>query len=172
MHATSSASRLSPASLLGDVVKNSLIPLRFTPLSAPAQGAAKPASPPRLTPSSGSLTRPGTTPERPANVSALSWELLAIHVEDAQRRSSIAYAPLRVVVQTVVRELRLSGETWESIYAALHSAVVPVAGGASNWTIEYEMHTSRSAALVAHMHSWADVERLAEIEGDVARDGR
>jgi hypothetical protein len=44
--------------------------------------------------------------------------------------------------------------------------VIPVPGGAMNWAAEYEMHTSRSAALVAHMHSWADVERLAELEGD------
>ena len=93
-----------------------------------------------------------------------------MHVEDAQRRSAIAYAPLRVVVQSVVRELRAAGESWESVYAVLHSAVVPVGGRPVNFATEYEMHTSRSAALVAHMHSWADVERLAELEGDITPD--
>jgi hypothetical protein len=68
------------------------------------------------------------------------------------------------VVQTVVRELRAAGESWESVYAVLHAAVVPVPGRRMTWAAEFEMHTSRSAALVAHMHSWADVERLAELE--------
>jgi hypothetical protein len=103
---------------------------------------------------------------RPASVSAHSWELLAMHVDDAQRRSAIAYAPLRLVVQAVVRELRAAGESWEMIYAVLHSAVIPSGGRTLNWAMEYEMHTSRSAALVAHMHSWADVERLAELEDE------
>ena len=129
------------------------------PTVAPMHGA-----PPRTAPAT--LSAPRASAARPAAVSALSWELLAMHVEDAQRRSSIAYAPLRLVVQSVVRELRAAGESWEGIYAILHAAVIPSAGRPVRWAVEYEMHTSRSAALVAHMHSWADVERLAELEGE------
>ena len=132
MDAETLASLSFPASLLGDVVKNSLIPLRFPPLTPAVNTHASVARP---TPSASLTVQKGATPERPAAVSALSWELLAIHVEDAQRRSSIAYAPLRVVVQTVVRELRLAGEAWESIYAVLHTAVVPVSGGVTNWAL-------------------------------------
>ncbi|MDB4887543.1 MAG: hypothetical protein JWN79_2981 [Gemmatimonadetes bacterium] len=128
-------------------------------MAAPAPGA--PAWPVPAT-----LSVPRALAARPSSVSALSWELLALHAEDAQRRASIAHAPLRVVVQSVVRELRAAGESWEGIYAALHAAVVPVPGRPVNWAAEYEMHTSRSAALVAHMHSWADVERLAELESE------
>ena len=117
-----------------------------------------------LSPSAPATMVPRPAGDRPTSVSPLSWELLAMHVEDAQRRSSIAYAPLRVVVQTVVRELRTAGESWDAIYAVLHSAVVVAPGRPVSFAAEYEMHTSRSDALVAHMHSWADVERLAELE--------
>lgn len=88
-----------------------------------------------------------------------------MHVEDAQRRSSIAYAELRAVVQSVVREMRIAGESWERVYAVLQAVVGPATGRPERFATEYEMHSSRSAALVAHMHSWADVERLAELEG-------
>lgn len=108
------------------------------------------------------------TPCRPVGVSALTWEMLAIHVDDAERRSSIAYAQLRLVVQAVVRELRATDVTWESIYAILQSVVSPATGLPAQFDAEYEMHASRSAALVAHMHSWADVERLAELATDDA----
>ena len=108
-------------------------------------------------------------PRRPAGVSALAWELLALHVDDAQRRSAIAYAPLRLVVQAVVRELRTTQVPWDAVYAILQSAVAPVTSAPIRFTMEDEMHTSHGAALVAHMQSWADVERLAELvreEGD------
>lgn len=103
------------------------------------------------------------TPCRPAGVSALTWEMLALHVDDAQRRSAIAYAALRLVVQAVVRELRATDVPWDAIYAILQGVVAPATGLPANFDVEYEMHASRGAALVAHMHSWADVERLAEL---------
>jgi hypothetical protein len=146
-------------------VKISLVSLRATPRGTPLLDAPRAEGVAPAAPTAPAMLSPRPAGDRPASVSALSWELLAMHVEDAQRRSSIAYAPLRVVVQTVVRELRAAGESWEQIYAVLHSAVVVPPGRPVSFAVEYEMHTSRSGALVAHMHSWADVERLAELEG-------
>lgn len=124
---------------------------------SPSNDATYPVALPTVT------TPPVPARGRPTAVSEATWEQLALHVADAQRRSSIAYTPLRAVVQAVVRELRAGGEPWDAVYATLHAVVVPTP--VVNYAMEYEMHVSRSAALVAHMHSWADVERLAEIEG-------
>lgn len=52
------------------------------------------------------------------------------------------------------------------VYAVLHRAVAPAPERVMSWAMGSEMHSSRSAALVAHMQSWADVERLAEIEAE------
>ena len=146
-------------------MKISLVAMR-TParLQAPVPAAHPPMLP--LLPSG--LPARLETPSRPAGVSALTWEMLAIHVDDAQRRSSIAYAPLRLVVQALVRELRVMNVAWESVYAILQSVVAPATGHPALFNVEYEMHVSRGAALVAHMHSWADVERLAELAEEEA----
>ena len=114
------------------------------------------------------LVAPTETAHRPEGVSAFAWEMLALHVDDARQRSSIAYGPLRLVVKTVVQELRTANASWDAVYAVLQSAVTPATDCPISFAAEYEMHTSRAAALVAHMHSWADVERLAELAADEA----
>lgn len=105
-------------------------------------------------------------PAPPPGVSPFAWEMLLVNIIDAQRRPAAAFAPLRESVQTVVRELRAASQTWEQVYAVLHGVVAPAPERLVNWAMEYEMHFSRRAALVAHMQSWADVEQLAEIEAE------
>ncbi len=98
-----------------------------------------------------------------------SWELLAHQVREAQREKAMGGAALRAVVLTVVRELRSGAEPWDGVYAALQSAVVQSPTPEGKPAMGLEMHENLDAALVAHMHSWADVERLAEIERDSDR---
>jgi hypothetical protein len=105
-------------------------------------------------------------PAPPAGVSTFAWEMLLVNIGDAQRRAAAALAPLREAVQALVRELRAANQTWEQVYAILHGVVAPEPERPVSWAMGYETHSSRSAALVAHMQSWADVERLAEIEAE------
>ena len=105
-------------------------------------------------------------PAPPAGVSPFTWEMLFANVVDAQHHSAASLAPLRESVQSVVRELRASDHSWEHVYAVLHGAVPPAPERVLNWEMEFRMYSGRSTALVAHMQSWADVERLAEIEAE------
>jgi hypothetical protein len=106
----------------------------------------------------------------PAGVSPFAWEMLLANFVDAQCGSAAAFATLREAVRAVVRELRAANQTWEHVYAVLHGVVAPAPECVVSWRMEYEMHFSRGAAVAAHMQSWADVERLAEIEAE-AHDG-
>jgi hypothetical protein len=109
-------------------------------------------------------------PAPPVGVSAFAWEMLLGSILEAQRHSAAPVAPLRETVLAVVRELRAANQTWEQVYAVLHAAVAPAPERLERWVMGYEVHSSRSAALVAHMQSWADGERLAEIEADAHTD--
>ena len=105
-------------------------------------------------------------PAPPAGVSTFAWEMLLANLVEAQRRSAVALAPLREAVRAVVREQRAANQTWEQVYALLHEVVAPAPERLVSWAMGYEIHSSRSAALGAHMQSWADIERLAEIEAE------
>ena len=105
-------------------------------------------------------------PAPPTGVSPFAWEMLLASIVDAQRYSAAPLAPLRGAVQAVVRELRAANQAWEQVYAVFHEVVAPAPERPVSWAMGYEIHSSRSAALVAHMQSWADVERLAEIEAE------
>ena len=96
--------------------------------------------------------------------------MLLVNVVEAQRRSAAAFPALRESVQSVVRELRAATEPWEHVYAVLHGVVTPTPDRVVSWEMEYQMYSSRSTVLVAHMQSWADVERLAEIEAEAHAD--
>ena len=112
---------------------------------------------------------PGASPDCPPSVAPASWDLLTLHVDESLRRASISNAPLRSAVQQVVRELRAGGQGWDGVYAVLNGAVMPAGSTVVTYLRDHEMHASLNAALVAHMHSWADVERLAEIESGTAQ---
>jgi len=112
---------------------------------------------------------PGASPHCPTAVAPASWDLLTLHVDESLRRASISNAALRSAVQQVVRELRAGGHGWDGVYAILNGAVMPPGSSTVTFLKDHEMHASLNAALVAHMHSWADVERLAEIESDIAQ---
>ena len=114
--------------------------------------------------------RPNAAAPRPAGVQQLTWELLAIHVEEAQRGGSIASASLRAAVHAVVQELRIACVPWEEVYEVLDSAVRGGHPRPAMHHLDMELHASRSGAIVAHMHSWADVQRLAEIENPCEED--
>jgi hypothetical protein len=130
----------------------------------PPSSAARP-TPPLGFPTHHAFSQPA--PTCPPSVAASSWDLLAVHVDESLRRASISNASLRAAVQQVVRELRAGGQAWDAVYGALNSAVMPAGGSEVSYVRDHEMHASLNAALVAHMHSWADVERLAEIESGV-----
>lgn len=100
----------------------------------------------------------------PSCVAPASWALLAKRVDDAQGGASIISAPVREVVIALVRELRRHGESWETVYAVLELVVVHTGAPRMQRPSELEIYATRSAALVAHMHCWADVERLAELD--------
>lgn len=102
----------------------------------------------------------------PVGVSPFAWEMLVVNVLDAQRRSAGSLAPLREAVHAVVGELRVANQPWEQVYAILHGVVAPAPELPASWPMGYEMHASRNSALVAHMQSWADIQRLAEIEAE------
>ena len=112
------------------------------------------------------LTSNAHIPAPPAGISPFAWEMLLVNIVDVQRRSAAAFAPLREAVKTVVRELRAVNQTWDQVYEVLQGVVAPAPEHPVSWAMGYEMYASRSAVLVAHMQSWADGERLAEIEAE------
>ena len=115
--------------------------------------------------------RPNAPLPRPAAVEQRAWETLAIQVDDARRGGSMSNPDLRDAVSVVVGALRVGCISWEAIYTILDAAVM--AGSARHVThpLELELHAKRSAAMVAHMHSWADVLRIAEIEDPCEEPG-
>ena len=122
------------------------------------------------TPMPTALVNDSPLPSPPMGVSPFAWEMLMVNIGEARRRTAAAIVPLRESVQRVAREMRASHQTWEQVYAVLHGVVAPAPDRLVDWAVEYEMYTSRSSALVAHMQSWADVERLAELESEAHGD--
>lgn len=100
----------------------------------------------------------------PASVSAGSWDLLIHQVEVARHGGPFTGGALRRAVRVVVAEMRVATESWDAIYFALSAAVGEMPTGQVERSPDHETHTSRAAALVAHMHSWADCVRLDELE--------
>lgn len=104
---------------------------------------------------------------RPASVSAAAWESLARQATLLQFGAEETQGRLHESVRDIVHVMRRAGEPWESVYQALTLAVTsdePASGTQGSGT---ETHLSYSAALVAHMHCWADCERLEELERGV-----
>jgi hypothetical protein len=100
----------------------------------------------------------------PASVSAGSWELFIFQVDVARHGGPFTGGALRNAVRAVVAEMRAAAESWDTVYGALGSAVGEVANGPVEYSAEHDTHSSRAAALVAHMQSWADCVRLDELE--------
>jgi hypothetical protein len=115
-------------------------------------------------PASTEFMRPDAPLPRPPEVEQRSWEALAIHVDDARRGGAIASVALRAAVDVVVAELRVGCIAWEEVYTILDAAGMAGSTRRASHPLELELHASRGAAIVAHMHSWADVLRLAELE--------
>jgi hypothetical protein len=100
----------------------------------------------------------------PRGAEAASWAALVRRVDETQAGLAIANAPLRAAARAVVRELRASGVTWDSVYTTLDTAGVQEPVREVRYALELEIYATRGASIVAHMHCWADVERLAELE--------
>jgi hypothetical protein len=143
-------------------VKISLVPMRALPSASPARSPLRPSGSSPVV--SAALVREEDAGTCPASVEQASWSLLRRRIADAQSGSAIANPELRSAVRVVVRELRAKEEGWEAVYAALESAVRTVPARPAPSALGLEVHASRGASIVAHMHCWADVERLAEIE--------
>jgi hypothetical protein len=146
-------------------VKISLVPMRTLPRGPSASLRPTPARP--MTLMSPSPVRSAAAP-CPAGVDPSVWSLLALCVDDAQRGTPIANATLRAAVRRVVRDLRAAGESWEGVYARLDSAVTRAAVTPTAVSTDVEMYASRGAAIVSHMHCWADVDRLDELDREDA----
>lgn len=101
---------------------------------------------------------------RPASVSAAAWESLARQMVLLQFGAQEREGSLHQSVREVVHAMRRAGEPWESVYQALTSAVATDALASSAQGSGTETHLSYAAALVSHMHCWADCERLEELE--------
>lgn len=119
-------------------------------------------------PSAGEFMRPNAPLPRPHCVEQRSWETLAIHLDDARRGGSIVSARLREAVDTVVAELRVGCIPWDEVYATLDAAVMGGILPPAVHPLELQLRANRNAAIVAHMHSWADMRRLAELEDPCA----
>jgi len=104
------------------------------------------------------------TAPAPATVSPDSWGQLIFQVDVARRGGPFTGGALRQAVRVVVGEMRAASETWDAVYVALGSSVGEEAAHTANQSPDHGTHSSRSAALVAHMHSWADCVRLDELE--------
>jgi hypothetical protein len=100
----------------------------------------------------------------PASVSSGSWELFIFQVDVARHGGPFTGGALRQAVRVVVAEMRAADEQWDAVYVALGSAVGEAPRGQVEYSPEHDTHATRAAALVAHMHSWADCARLDELE--------
>jgi hypothetical protein len=80
-----------------------------------------------------------------------------------RRGGTFTGGALRLAVRLVVAEMRAAAEPWEAVYGALGSAVGEAPSDQVEYSVKHDTHASRAAALVAHMHSWADGVRLDEL---------
>lgn len=104
------------------------------------------------------------TAQAPATVSPESWGQLIFQVDVARRGGPFTGGALRQAVRVVVAEMRVAGEAWDAVYVALGSAVGEEPKVPTQQSEDHGTHASREAALIAHMHSWADCVRLDELE--------
>lgn len=101
----------------------------------------------------------------PGAVSVADWECLTTHVARVLCNGGTLDRGIEQAVQVVVQAMRQAGATWDAIYVALSSSLEPCESPTGPTPLGMERHPSRGAALIAHMHCWADCERLAELEG-------
>jgi hypothetical protein len=106
----------------------------------------------------------------PASVSSASWELFIFHVDVARHGGPLTGGGLRRAVCVVVTEMRAAAESWDAVYSALGAVVTEAPTGPVEYSPEHT-HANRAAALVAHMHSWADCVRLDELEENEDEEG-
>jgi hypothetical protein len=108
---------------------------------------------------------PSMTSSVPLDVmSTREWTDLVIAIQVARHRQRYTGGALRTTVFAVVRAMRASGLSWDMVYTALTTAVAGYPGLQIVYAPDCNTHVSRSAALIAHMHAWADCERLDELE--------
>ena len=110
------------------------------------------------------LTLPHASAPAPATVSPDSWGQLIFQVDVARRGGPFTGGALRHAVRAVVGEMRAASDTCDAVYTALGSSVGEETEKAARQSADHGTHSSRSAALIAHMHSWADCVRLDELE--------
>jgi hypothetical protein len=97
-------------------------------------------------------------------MSTQEWTELAFQIQTARHQQRYTGGPLRNAVFALVRAMRVSAKSWDAVYGALTVAVAGHAALEIVYATEGNTHLSRNAALVAHMHAWADCERLDELE--------
>lgn len=107
---------------------------------------------------------PGAREARPSSVDARDWDRLVSEVARVLCDGELVDRHLQTAVHLVVRAMRDTGAHWEAIYAALASSLEPCHSPSAPTPRGMERHPSAAAALVAHMHCWADCARLEEIE--------
>jgi hypothetical protein len=143
-------------------MKICLVPMRALPSPSPARSMLRASGSSPVIPAA--RPRDEEAAPCPASVSQASWSLLHRRIADAQSGAAIANPELRSAVRLVVRELRGQEESWEAVYATLDLAARATPARPATPALGREVYATRSASIVAHMHCWADVERLAEIE--------
>ena len=101
---------------------------------------------------------------RPSSVDASDWNRLVNEVARVLCDGALVDRHLQNAVHVVVRAMRASAASWDAIYLALASSLEPCHSPSAPTPRGLERHPSAGAALVAHMHCWADCVRLEEIE--------
>lgn len=101
---------------------------------------------------------------RPSSVDASDWDRLVGEVSRVLCDGGTVDRQLHHAVHSVVAAMRQARAPWESVYFALASSLEPCETPHSPTPRAMERHPTRGAALVAHMHCWADCVRLEEIE--------
>lgn len=107
---------------------------------------------------------PGARDARPSSVDASDWNRLVNEVARVLCDGALVDRHLHNAVHVVVRAMRASAAPWDTVYAALASSLEPCHSPSEPTPRGMERHPSAAAALVAHMHCWADCARLEEIE--------
>ena len=101
----------------------------------------------------------------PSSVEAADWDRLSADVARVLCNEGIVEdGQLQHAVHVVVRAMRRGRASWDAIYLALASSLGPCDTPVAPTPRGMERHASRGAALIAHMHCWADCVRLEEIE--------